>query len=106
MITRHHTSISRRPAGRLGRPGAACVAALLAAGLLAACGSASGAGSITLYSGQHEQTTQSLVNAFEQQTGIHVNVRYNDEDSFADEIVTEAVAPGRGRVLYGELTRP
>jgi len=82
---------------RIARRGAAGVAALLAAGLIAACGSASGAtsgaGSITLYSGQHEQTTQSLVDAFEQQTGIHVNVRYNDEDSFADEIVTEEAHP-------------
>jgi iron(III) transport system substrate-binding protein len=82
---------------RLVRRGATGVAALLAVGLLAACGSASGAsssaGSITLYSGQHEQTTQSLVNAFEQQTGINVNVRYNDEDSFADEIITEEAHP-------------
>jgi iron(III) transport system substrate-binding protein len=88
-------SISIGP--RIARRGAVAVAALLAAGLIAACGSASGgtsgAGSITLYSGQHEQTTQSLVDAFEQQTGIHVNVRYNDEDSFADEIVTEGAHP-------------
>jgi iron(III) transport system substrate-binding protein len=74
----------------------AIAAAGLSAGLLAACGGASGAavkGSITLYSGQHEQTTQSLVNAFEQQTGIKVNVRYNDEDSFADEILAEKAHP-------------
>jgi iron(III) transport system substrate-binding protein len=93
MITSHNITISRR----LARRGAAGLATLLAAGLLAACGSASGAtssaGSITLYSGQHEQTTQSLVNAFEQQTGIKVNVRYNDEDSFADEIVAEQAHP-------------
>jgi iron(III) transport system substrate-binding protein len=67
------------------------------AGALAACGSGSGgggsAGSITLYSGQHEQTTQSLVDAFEKQTGIQVNVRYNDEDSFADEIIAEKAHP-------------
>jgi iron(III) transport system substrate-binding protein len=77
--------------------GVAGLAVLLATGLLAACGAASGAsggaGSITLYSGQHEQTTQSLVNAFEEQTGITVNVRYNDEDSFADEIVAEEAHP-------------
>jgi iron(III) transport system substrate-binding protein len=95
MIISHNTSISRRAARR----GVAGLAVLLAVGVLAACGSASGAtgsgsaGSITLYSGQHEQTTQSLVTAFEQQTGIHVNVRYNDEDSFADEIVTEESHP-------------
>jgi iron(III) transport system substrate-binding protein len=81
---------------RVARRAAAGIAVLLAAGLVAACGSASGApsaGSITLYSGQHEQTTQSLVTAFEQQSGIQVNVRYNDEDSFADEIVTEQSHP-------------
>jgi iron(III) transport system substrate-binding protein len=89
-----HTVAGRRLLTR----GGAGLAALLAAGLLAACGSASGAssagsGSITLYSGQHEQTTQSLVSAFEEQTGIHVNVRYNDEDTFADEIVAEEAHP-------------
>ena len=83
---------------RLARLAAVGAAAALATTLLAACGSAlggatSGAGSITLYSGQHEQTTQSLVTAFEQQTGIKVNVRYNDEDSFANEIVTEQAHP-------------
>jgi iron(III) transport system substrate-binding protein len=87
------TTISRRGARRV----AAGLAAALVAGLIAACGTASGgtsgAGSITLYSGQHEQTTQSLVTAFEQQTGIRVNVRYNDEDSFANEIVTEQAHP-------------
>ena len=46
-------------------------------------------GSITLYSGQHEQTTDSLIAGFEKLTGITVNVRFNDEDTFADEIVTE-----------------
>jgi len=88
-LARHR--LSRHSAAGL----AVGVAALLATGLLAACGSASGAsaGSITLYSGQHEQTTQSLVNAFETQTGIRVNVRYNDEDSFADELVAEDAHP-------------
>jgi iron(III) transport system substrate-binding protein len=98
MITSKHTSASGR---RLMRRGAAALGILLGAGLLAACGSASGstsgstsgAGSITLYSGQHEQTTQSLVTAFEQQTGIQVNVRYNDEDTFADEIIAEEAHP-------------
>jgi iron(III) transport system substrate-binding protein len=93
MITSKRTKLRRR----LIRRGTVGLGALLAAGLLAACGSAAGAtssaGSITLYSGQHEQTTQSLVNAFEEQTGIKVNVRYNDEDSFADEIVAEESHP-------------
>jgi iron(III) transport system substrate-binding protein len=63
----------------------------LTAGLLAGCGSSSsGSGqSITLYNGQHEQTTDSLVEGFEKQTGIRVSVRNDDEDTLADEIVTE-----------------
>ncbi len=87
----------RRSAGRRVATAVAAVAVTaMTAGLAAACGSASGAaleGSITLYSGQHEQTTQSLVTAFEQQTGIRVNVRYDDEDTFADEILAERAHP-------------
>ena len=45
--------------------------------------------SITLYSGQHVQTTQTLVAAFEKKTGITVNVRYDDEDTFVAQIETE-----------------
>jgi iron(III) transport system substrate-binding protein len=93
-VSRIPTTVTRR---RLVQRGTAGLAVLLLAGGLAACGSASGASgsarSITLYSGQHEQTTQSLVTAFEQQTGIQVNVRYNDEDSFADEIIAEKSHP-------------
>jgi iron(III) transport system substrate-binding protein len=69
---------------------AALAAAALASGLLAACGSsAADSRSITLYSGQHEQTTDALVEGFEKATGIQVNVRSADEDVLADEIVTE-----------------
>jgi len=93
-VSRIRTTVTRR---RVIKRGTAGLAVLLLAGGLAACGSASGgggsAGSITLYSGQHEQTTQDLVNAFEKQTGIQVNVRYNDEDSFADEIIAEKSHP-------------
>jgi iron(III) transport system substrate-binding protein len=91
---------------------AIAVTALCTAGLLAACGSSSDGsgssassgsskGSITLYSGQHEQTTQSLVAAFEKKTGITVNVRYNDEDTFADEVVAEEAHP-KADVFYTE----
>jgi iron(III) transport system substrate-binding protein len=95
-MSRIHPTVTRR---QLIKRGTAGLAVLLMAGALAACGSGSGsggggsAGSITLYSGQHEQTTQSLVQAFEQKTGIQVNVRYNDEDSFADEIIAEKSHP-------------
>jgi iron(III) transport system substrate-binding protein len=97
LARRGAAGLARRGAAGLARRGAVGLAAALMAGLITACGTASGgtgaASSITLYSGQHEQTTQSLVTAFEEQTGIHVNVRYNDEDSFANEIVTEEAHP-------------
>ena len=68
-------------------------AVLAAAGLvlLAACGGSGGSGaqSITLYNGQHVQTAQNLVAAFEAATGISVSIRSNDEDTLADQIATE-----------------
>jgi iron(III) transport system substrate-binding protein len=70
-------------------------AAVLAAGcgLLAGCGGSTASGadaqSITLYNGQHVQTAQNLVAAFEKATGITVNIRSDDEDTLADQIVTE-----------------
>jgi iron(III) transport system substrate-binding protein len=68
-------------------------AALAVIGLvaLAACGGSGGSGaqSITLYNGQHVQTAQNLVAAFEAATGISVSIRSNDEDTLADQIATE-----------------
>jgi iron(III) transport system substrate-binding protein len=68
-----------------------CVGSIAAAASLAGCGGGptGSAPSITLYNGQHVQTTQALVAAFERQTGIHVNVRSDDEDVFANQIVQE-----------------
>jgi iron(III) transport system substrate-binding protein len=70
------------------------VAALATASLaLTACGSAAPAASkvtITLYNGQHVQTTDSLVSAFEKANpSITVAVRSDDEDTFDAEIVQE-----------------
>jgi iron(III) transport system substrate-binding protein len=67
------------------------VGAMLLASLLVNPGTSGAAThqSITLYNGQHVQTTQSLVTAFEKKTGITVNVRSDDEDVLADQIVTE-----------------
>jgi iron(III) transport system substrate-binding protein len=68
-------------------------AALVVCGTLAGCGSSGSdpgsAQSITLYSGQHEQTTDGLVTAFEKQTGITVNVRNDDEDTLANLIAVQ-----------------
>jgi iron(III) transport system substrate-binding protein len=77
--------------------------AVVVAGSLFVAGGTSGASgqSITVYSGQHEQTTDSLVAGFEKATGITVNVRSDDEDTLADQIVTEG---GRSPadVIYSE----
>jgi iron(III) transport system substrate-binding protein len=80
-------------------------AALVTVSTLPACGGTSKAAgpgtSITLYNGQHVQTTDSLVAGFEKATGITVNVRSDDEDTLADEIVTEG-ARSPADVIYTE----
>src|SRR5260370_15889500 len=70
------------------------VLALVVDGVLGGCSSSgsdpSSGQSITLYSGQHQQTVNGLVTAFEKQTGITVNVRNDDEDTLANLISEEA----------------
>lgn len=73
---------------------------LIGAGLLSGCGSAPKE-TITLYSGQHPQTTQSLVSAFTKATGITVNVRSNDEDTLANQIDSEGKS-SPADVIYTE----
>jgi iron(III) transport system substrate-binding protein len=88
---------------------AVVVLALLAVAALAlaACGSSSSAngsgshGTLVLYNGQHEQTTDALVAGFEKATGINVEVRSDDEDTLADELVTEG-ARSPADVIYTE----
>jgi len=73
---------------------------------LAGCGDSSpqsSGGSITLYNGQHEQTTDALVEGFEKTSGIKVNVRNDDEDTLADEIVIEG-SHSPADVIYTENT--
>jgi iron(III) transport system substrate-binding protein len=67
----------------------AVAASLLAT--LAGCGSnaAKKPTTLILYNGQHVETTVSLVAGFERRTGIQVEVRSNDEDVLADQIVEE-----------------
>ena len=64
-------------------------AALVVAGTAASTPAGASGAALTLYSGQHVQTTQALVSAFERKTGITVNVRFDDEDVLADQIVSE-----------------
>jgi iron(III) transport system substrate-binding protein len=83
---------------------------------LTACGSAStssngsstsgpsGSGTtITLYNGQHEQTTAMLVAGFEKQTQIKVKVRSDDEDVLGNQILQEG-GSSPADVFYTENT--
>jgi len=76
-------------------------------------GSGSSAGStakssgvtITMYSGQHEQTTSQLVSVFENETGIKVKVRSDDEAVLANQIAQEG-SRSPADVFYAENTPP
>ena len=85
------------------------VAFLAAAALpLAGCaqgGASSSAGSLTVYSGQHVQTTEALVAAFERESGVSVTLRSDDEDVLADQIVTEG-SRSPADVFYTENSPP
>src|SRR5579862_650869 len=62
----------------------------LVAALLSACDAIStGSASLTLYSGQHAETTQAEVSAFERQTGIRVSVRIADENALVQQVEQE-----------------
>ncbi|HTC68400.1 MAG TPA: hypothetical protein VK662_02430, partial [Acidothermaceae bacterium] len=73
------------------RAGLVAVALGLAVLPLAACTSAAHTSgqTITLYSAQHEQTTDAITAAFTKQTGINVRVDSNDEDVLTAQIETE-----------------
>jgi iron(III) transport system substrate-binding protein len=81
----------QRPRRRLGWPIAAAALLAVGGGLLAGCGGPTNSGQVTLtlYNGQHEQTTDALVAGFEKATGIRVVARNNDEDTLVDEIAVE-----------------
>ena len=77
---------------------------LLSAGLLlSACGGAKGGAALTIYSGQHEQTTALLVAGFEKQTGIAVSVRSGDEATLGSQILQEGTN-SPADVFYAENT--
>lgn len=95
--------------GAVRRSLAATAAAALGTLLLAGCAQGTGSGgsgaSLTVYSGQHVQTTDALVAAFERESGISVSVRSDDEDVLADQIVTEG-AHSPADVFYTENSPP
>lgn len=78
--------------GRRALPLLVATAAVCAVALAGCGGGGSGGGhgaSLTLYSGQHAETTRAIVSAFEAKTGIHVDVRGGDENSLVQEIEQE-----------------
>lgn len=71
---------------------AAATTALATAFALTACGADSNddsSGTLTLYSGQHEETAKSLAEAFEASSGIKVNVRAGKDAEMTGQIVEE-----------------
>ncbi len=86
------------------KAGLALVVVALASVTLAACGSSSATSTttITLYNGQHVQTTDALVRAFEKEyPKISVAVRSNDEDTLVTQIVQEG-SRSPADVIYTE----
>jgi iron(III) transport system substrate-binding protein len=84
---------------------AALVIAFIGAAALTACDGSSGddVRTLTLYSGQHEDTTKRLVAAFEKQTGLQVKIRTDDEAVLARDIA-DAGAKRSADVFYAENT--
>jgi iron(III) transport system substrate-binding protein len=76
---------------------------LLCAGLVSACGSGGSGAALTVYSGQHEQTTALLAAAFEKQTGMKVSVRSSDESTLGNQIAQEG-SNSPADVFYAENT--
>jgi iron(III) transport system substrate-binding protein len=95
--------VKRSTRWSVGRSLVGLVAVFVAGSALAACGSSSKA--ITLYSGQHEQTTAKLVSTFTAETGIKVKVRSDDEAVLANQIKTEG-SRSPADVFYTENTPP
>jgi iron(III) transport system substrate-binding protein len=87
----------------------AAAAILVTGAALTACSSpasgASGDPTLILYNGQHEQTADNLIAAFEKKTGITVKVRSDDEDTLADQIATEG-SKSPADMFFTENTPP
>src|SRR5690349_10528220 len=80
---------------------AGCVLASVV--VITGCGSGGGKNSLTLYSGQHEQTTARLVSAFEAETHIKVQVRFGDEASLGNQLLQEG-SSSPADVFFAENT--
>ncbi|HEY2283406.1 MAG TPA: extracellular solute-binding protein [Solirubrobacteraceae bacterium] len=85
-----------------GSGGSSTVAARASNGASSTAGSLAGQ-SITLYNGQHEQTTAKLVSAFERRTGVKVSVRSAAEAELGNQIIQEG-SSSPADVFYTENT--
>ncbi|MFB7905707.1 iron ABC transporter substrate-binding protein [Kitasatospora sp. NPDC056076] len=94
------------------RPLAGLSLAAVCALALTACGSSGGTGgadsataaagqTVTVYSGQHEQTVKALTEDFTKRTGIKVELRSGDEAELANQILQEGDA-SPADVFYAE----
>jgi iron(III) transport system substrate-binding protein len=86
---------------RIMLPVLSALVAACAVAVLSACGG--GGAALTIYNGQHEQTTALLVAAFERQSGIHVSVRSSDEATLGNQLLQEG-ASSPADVFYSENT--
>ena len=77
--------------------GAASIALMSSAGV----SRAQSTGVLTLYNGQHRQTTESAVDAFTKATGIKVTIRNGDSSQLANQIIEEG-ARSPADVFYSE----
>ncbi len=73
-----------------------CLAAVVFA---SGCGGSSAG--LTVYSGQHEQTTALLVSRFERRTGIKVALRSGDEEALGNQVLQEG-SSSPADVFYSE----
>jgi iron(III) transport system substrate-binding protein len=79
--------------------------ATLAVGCGSVSSTGSSAGTLTLYSAQHEQMTNALAKAFERKTGATVRVRFGEDEGLANQIVQEGSA-SPADALLSENTPP
>ncbi|HLN15968.1 MAG TPA: extracellular solute-binding protein [Acidimicrobiales bacterium] len=90
---------------RRGRVAVTAVGVILAGATLAACSGGPASNVLTLYNGQHPETTEALVTAFEHETGITVLVRNADEDTLTNQITAEG-ARSPADVVFTENSPP
>ncbi len=62
-------------------------------------------GALTLYNGQHAETTAAIVEAFTQQTGVQVAIRRGNSAQLANQIIEEGQA-SPADVFYSEESAP